>query len=50
MLIKLEIFRVGFDSLTAFPAPNPKFCSYWPTFGPWFFFSPPSCFFYSSCF
>jgi hypothetical protein len=49
MFTKFEIFRVGFASLTAFPAPNPKLCSSCPTLVAENFFSAPS-FFFSSYF
>jgi hypothetical protein len=47
MFTKFEIFRVGFASLTAFPAPNPKLCSSCPTLVAENFFSAPSFFFSS---
>jgi len=48
MFTRLEIFLVGFASLTAFPAPKPKFCSYWPTLFTLDFFYAGSFFLYSS--
>jgi hypothetical protein len=42
------MFLVGLASLTAFPAPNPKFCSYCPTLLALDFFSAGSFLLYSS--
>ncbi len=43
MFTKFEMFLVGFESLGAFPAPNPKLLSSIPTLFVDPFFSPP-CF------
>ncbi len=43
MFTKFEMLRVGFESLGARPAPNPKLLSYIPTLFVDPFFSPP-CF------